>query len=228
MATPTAAGLAALVRQYFEHGYYPTGHARAGHGLSPSAALVKGILIASAVDLTRLGCTRVAPIPSLDQGWGLVQLDQALFLADAPGRRLLVRDADVGFSAPTDMPRATSFTVTSSEPLKVVLVWTDYPSTAAAAVHLVNDLDLTVNGPDGHFLGNVIGGGVSLPGGFPDRLNNVEVVVVERPTPGRWTVTVSPHLIAHGPQDHALVVTGALRAAPRRPRGGGRLGPINP
>ena len=41
MACPAVTGSAALVRQYFEDGFYPTGAANAPDGFNPSAALVK-------------------------------------------------------------------------------------------------------------------------------------------------------------------------------------------
>lgn len=46
MATPLTAGHAALVRQYFEEGYYPTGVKGEGKSITnPSAALIKAILM---------------------------------------------------------------------------------------------------------------------------------------------------------------------------------------
>lgn len=37
---------------------------------------------------------------------------------------------------------------TAKKPLKITLVWSDYPSSPAAKINLVNDLDLIVVGPD--------------------------------------------------------------------------------
>jgi subtilisin family serine protease len=215
MASPTVAGLAALVRQYFVDGYYPNGAADSGHGLTPSAALVKTMLIASAVDLSTEGCDRVRPVPSRDQGWGEVRLDRVLHFA-GDNLQLLVDDHRDGFSSAAEPAVATVVRNSGEAPLKVVLVWTDPPSTSLAAVNLVNDLDLRVSGPDGDYLGNVFSGGVSVTGGGADRLNNVEVVWLPAPSAGRWTVTVSPYAVNLGPQDYALVVTGATRPATAR------------
>lgn len=52
MATPVMAGAAALVRQYFADGFYPTGKKTASDGFSPSAALVKAMLVSSASLIT--------------------------------------------------------------------------------------------------------------------------------------------------------------------------------
>jgi len=145
MATPTAAGLAALVRQYYQDGFYPGG-AASKNGFQPSGALVKATLIASAVDLSTLGCSAVDPIPSRDQGWGLVQLDRALAF---PGSEhiLVVDDHRTGFSSPAGDPVRLPMLMTERTALKVVVVWTDPPSTSSAETNLVNDLDLKVTGP---------------------------------------------------------------------------------
>jgi subtilisin family serine protease len=218
MATPTAAGLGALVRQYFVDGFYPDGRPNPAAGFAPSAALVKAALIASAVDLTTLGCSDVRPIPSPDQGWGMIQLDRVLHFPDAPFR-LLVTDRGGPFASSADAAVVSDFRVMSPGPLKVVLVWTDPPSSSLAETNLVNDLDLVVAGPDGTFLGNQFVEGVSVRGGSGDRLNNVEVVWRPEARPGRWTVSVSPHRIAESGQDFALVVTGPIaldQGLPRR------------
>jgi len=210
MASPTAAGLAALVRQYYTDGYYPHGMAQLRSRFVPSAALVKATLIASAVDLSRLGCSSVDPIPSRDQGWGMVQLDRALYFAGSSDFRLVIADDRDGFPTADAEPSSTRLVVTGSAPLKVVLVWTDPPSTAAASSNLVNDLDLVVSGPLGRFYGNALSAGESVPWGEPDRRNNVEVVWLPEAAGGVWQVAVKPHAIAAAPQDYALVITGAV------------------
>jgi len=221
MATPTAAGLAALVRQYFTDGFYPGGSADSGSAFIPSAALVKAMLIASAVDLTTLGCAGIDPIPSRDQGWGMVQLDRALHFEGEPGG-LVVDDHRAGFQTVADAPVRRTVFVAEQTDLKVVLVWTDPPSSSLAEVNLVNDLDLTVSGYDGIYRGNYMGGGVSFAGGEPDRINNVEVVWLPDVTPGWWTVEVTPHDIAVADQDFALVIVGDVDVHRGRFRRGGQ------
>jgi hypothetical protein len=206
MATPVVAGLAALVRQYFTDGFYRRGVSTPALGFEPTAALVKATLIASAVDLTELGCSWAGEVPSRLQGWGLVQLDRAL-LVGAEARRLLVADERARFGGSGDEPVRLQVTSGEPGPLKVVLAaWTDPPSTSAAAVNLVNDLDLVVGGPDGTFLGNHLLAGASQPGGAADRLNNVEVVWLPQAAQGPWTVEVRPHAIREPGQGFALVV----------------------
>ena len=91
------------------------------------------------------------------------------------------------------------------------MVWSDYPSTDAATVNLVNDLDLEVTAPGGAvYRGNVFSGGWSAAGGTADRRNNVENVYVQAPAVGTWTVTVKGYNVPNGPQPFALVVDGSF------------------
>jgi hypothetical protein len=76
--------------------------------------------------------------------------------------------------------------------LKVTLVWTDYPAAPNSGSPLVvNDLDLSVQGPDGLFLGNRFGGDEwSDPGGSADVYNVVENVYLQGVLGGTYVVTV--------------------------------------
>jgi len=204
MAAPGVAGLSALTREYFTAGFYPSGAANLADAFVPSGALLKAVLINSGESMPG-----VSAIPSNCQGWGRVLLDNALSFP-AQTRKLWVEDDAAGFSlAAMGTAKTFTFDVASDlEPLEVTLTWTDFPSTPAAAAHLVNDLDLTVTGPGGTFLGNVFTGGVSATGGTADRVDTVEQVLLAAPTAGEYTVTVSAFNIPQGPQPFALVVTG--------------------
>ena len=99
MSAAVTAGAAALARQYFIEGRYPSGAPVAAHAFTPSAALLKATLIHSAVPDTvesppsgagfsfaELNPTAAAPIPrqtgpTPKSGFGRVQLDTALKLA---------------------------------------------------------------------------------------------------------------------------------------------------
>ena len=52
MATPLIAGSAALVREFFEKGFYPSGSRQGGDGFKPMGSLVKAVLIHSAQDIS--------------------------------------------------------------------------------------------------------------------------------------------------------------------------------
>lgn len=205
MATPGVAGLAALTRQYYADGYYPSGAPNAPDGFNPSAALVKATLINSSTQMSGEGT-----IPNNIQGWGRVLLDNALHL-QGETQKLFIDDNAAGFpNGSSGDTRTYQISVAAGQPFEVTLAWTDYPSTPAASINLVNDIDLEVSGPDGTFFGNVFSGGQSATGGVADRRNNVEQVLRTSPTAGLWTITLRSFTVPQGPQPFALVVTGAI------------------
>ncbi len=103
-------------------------------------------------------------------------------------------------------------------PVKVALVWSDYPTTLPAAKDLVNDLDLTVTGPDGKiYHGNKFdtSTGFSTPFSAPDptqydSTNNVEVVNINPSATGPLEIAVNGSTVPDGPQPFALVINGAV------------------
>ncbi|HEX3765559.1 MAG TPA: S8 family serine peptidase [Kofleriaceae bacterium] len=210
MASPGAAGMAALVRQYYTDGYYPSGAPVAGHGFAPSAALVKATLLNSTQQMAGSGA---GPLPDACQGWGRVLLENALYFT-GQARRLVATD-DPGFpQGGAGQQRTFTVQVEAGESLRATLGWTDFPSTPAASVNLENDLDLEVTGPSGTFLGNVFAGGQSATGGSADRINNVEQVLLAAPAPGIYTITVRAFNVPSSAQPFALVISGGINRAP--------------
>ncbi len=199
MRPALAAGAAAVVRDYLASGE--------AHG-NPSSALIKAILINSAVDISGYGVPSQEagqPIPNNHEGWGRIDLAAATNGTD----RTFVDDPSLALT--TNVTHAFSFTATNSTiPLKASLVWTDYPGTPAASRQLVNNLDLALIAPDGSttYYGNNFSGGWSSAGGVGDQLNNVENVYVQSPTTGVWTINVVGSNVPQGPQPYALVVFG--------------------
>ena len=210
MSNPIAAGGATVVKDYYSK----------ARGINASAALVKATLINSAVDLADENNDGANdndfPIPNNHEGWGLVNLDGA---TDGT-----IQFADEGTGLATGGTQTFNVTPTGG-PLKVTLVWSDYPSTETATINLVNDLDLTVSGGSGTFLGNVFSGGWSATGGSADRRNNVENVYIQSPGAGTYTLTVNAYNVPNGPQKFALVVDGGTLSAPPPPTSTGFLSP---
>ncbi|MDX2146915.1 MAG: S8 family serine peptidase [Planctomycetota bacterium] len=205
MATPALAGAAILAREYFTDGFYPTGLPRASDAFSPSGSLLKAMLANTGQDLEPAG------FPGVREGWGRVRLDDGLFF-DGDTRRLIVRDVrrtDPG-ALETGASGSLLFRVRStSEPLRVTLVYADAPANALAAFTPVNDLDLTVFNEQGQdYLGNNFAEGFSSRGGNPDPLNNLEQVHLATPQAGVWSVQVRGTAVNQGPQGFAVVVTG--------------------
>lgn len=209
-SAPTMAGAAALVRQYYTDGFYPSGAARPADRFTPSAALLKATLIASARPAPFLmtsssGPIATKPVPSYEQGFGFPVLDDALYFP-GDGSKLRVTEASL-------QPNETAtyqFNVRPGTPLKAVLVWTD-----PAGVPLVNDLDLRVADP----AASAVWGNDRLHPGQADRLNNVEAVSILQPLTGTYTISVSANRLGSGTsQSYALVVTGDLTDAATRTR----------
>lgn len=206
MATPAVSGVAALVRQYYMEGFYPTGARTASDEFVPTGQLIKATLVNSAADMTG-----VAGFPNITEGWGRVLADNALYFAGDTAS-LVVRE--LRNSAPdaleTGDARSLGVSPQSGQPLKVTLCWADVAGEDNAAFAPVNDLDLVVTSPGGvTYRGNVFSGGESAPGGESDLANNLEQVLVTAPEPGVWEVRVEGAGVNVGRQGYALVVTGA-------------------
>ena len=218
---PLVAGAAALIRQYYREGFLDGG-VPSSSGFVPSSALVKATLVAGARFAPRFDDGQgpvpdpVDPVPSYDQGYGMPVLDDALVLAGDP-ETLWVRDID-SLSLEEGKSVSYRFDVREGGRFRIVLAWIDPPGEGsrqpAAVPRLVNDLDLKLVGPSG----TVHRGNEDL-GGTPDRLNNLEVINVEAPIPGRYTVVIETHAIRSGHrQSAALVVSGRLDEVSSRRR----------
>lgn len=216
MATPTIAGSAALVRQYFQSGFYPSGIANASAGFTPTGALIKAVLIAGATSLGGFEADTGLPVPappSYSQGYGRVFLGQSLYLQGNPysPQKLAVLDA-----VPIAGGDVHQFCITATGgPLSIALVWSDYPGDPTAVYSLVNNLDLVVRaeGFNGQpLLGN--GGGVK-DASVPDQSNNVEVVSMEAFPPGKVSIQVLGTTVQAltGGQHYSLVVNGNFQGA---------------
>ncbi|MEM3738881.1 MAG: fibronectin type III domain-containing protein [Thermoplasmata archaeon] len=214
MATPCAAGNAALVRQYFMEGWYPTGTKNPANAFTPSAALLKAVLMVGGVELTGSysDMNNEGKFPNNSQGWGRINLDNSLYFSgDTLGLQIV--DETTGIS--TGQYKEYQYTISSNaQPFKVILTWTDYPGTVGASKALVNNLDLKVTAPDGSvYLGNVFSGknpGHSVTGGSPDTLNVEEGVILPTPVTGTYTIRVTATNVPNGPQPFALAVIGAF------------------
>lgn len=201
MATPLVAGAAVLVREWL---------GRQGMA-NPSAAALKAMLLNTTTDIAP-GQYVVAgrqEIPSARPnsvaGWGRTSLE---FLRTPAPYQFWLDDHTAGLVS-GELVRYTSsarrpLTVRSSaQSLRVMLVWTDPPASLSAARQLVNDLDLVVRGPNGQ---EYRGNGTATP----DRVNNVEGVVIEQPQLGSYSIEVQAYNVPIRAQPFALVVSGHL------------------
>ena len=215
-AAPSASGSAALVRQYFTEGFYPSGAAVASNGFIPSGALVRATLLNGAADMTS-----VQGWPNMTEGWGRILIDNALWFSGvtpAESRRLVLRD--IRNSDPRALENFEGLTysidvTSSSQPLKFTLTWTDQPAELFSSLAMVNNLDLVVTSPAGvTYLGNNFNLRFSVPGGVADDRNLVEQINVPSPVTGRWLVSVVGTNVPMGPQGFALVTSGSVLDVP--------------
>lgn len=179
MATPLVAGAVALVREAL----------RKRHGLAtPSAALLKAVLIAGAVRLPKTA--PAGTVVDNHQGFGAVHLDRSL--------TTLILAADGAPMASGEAALQTLQVATAGRTLRVVLAYSDFPGKG-----LINNLNLLVTSPSGRrYVGNQRSG--SRGALVTDTQNNVELVQVARAAKGTWTVQVVASNVVQGPQDHAL------------------------
>ncbi len=189
MATPLAAGAAAVVRQ----------HLIEERGLGqPSAALIKAVMMHTAKDLFpgQYGTGQDQEIPkkrpNIEEGYGRVDVQQAVSL---PSSALLL-DESLGLSA--DQVIEKSVSVGTGQGLHATLVYNDAPGAVSAAIALVNDLDLEVITPSGQ---------VITPN---DHINNTETVELASAAAGTYRVRVKGIRVAQGKagkQPFALVAS---------------------
>lgn len=212
-ASPAAAGGATLVRQYFTDGYYPSGARNAANSFNPSNALIKALVLISGRNMTGNYTADGAPLaekaslPSMGQGWGRMTLDDALYF---PGdRRELKVLADIWNGATaTDATRPATnaaimagqthtyqlTNVSTVEPLRITLVWSDPNAAPYVTTALINNLNLEVTDPNGQvYRGNVnFQSAYSQPAGSTafDSKNPLEAVYIQYPSAGTYTVKV--------------------------------------
>jgi hypothetical protein len=211
-ASANAAAAAALVRQYFTEGWYPSGVKNKEHQIpKPTGALIKAVLLNATDDMT--GHPRY---PSKTEGWGLIRLDRTLYF-DGGQRHLAVRALrhDYGIES-NEVHRCGLHVRDDTQPLKITLVWMDPPPAPNGyASPSTNHIEMIVKDPNGVlYLGNDIDPttGFSRPGanGPADRLNNVQMVIVKNPPAGGWSIRTTATLTAGKRQGYALVASGRL------------------
>ncbi len=206
-STPHAAGAAALVRQYFTEGWWVTGSADAANALTPTGALMRAVLVCSAVDMSGH-----AGYPNNTEGWGILRLDRALMFSDN-SRNLVVRDVrnTLGLRAGENFTQRYTINQASRQ-LRVVLAYTDAPGTTGAVRTLVNNLNLRVVDPagvryDGNDFDPATGRSKAGSTSAGDAINTIEVVMVDNAAQGVWEITVNATAVTVNRQGFGLAIT---------------------
>jgi subtilisin family serine protease len=186
MATPLVAGVVALVREYLDKNKSIS---------NPSAALIKAMLINGATDIT-------GTVPDMNQGWGFVNLNGSIYEDD----NFILNLVDYSSGLSTSEEYSYNFTIVKSvSPLKISVVWSDYPGSVGAGVKLVNNLDVVLVSPNGtEYFGNDF---TSPFNDTKDILNNVEGIRILSPEIGVYSLKVKGYNIPSGPQPFAFVIS---------------------
>lgn len=192
-AAASVAGLATVVRQYFIDGFYPTGLSNALNTKTPSAALMKAMLITSARPVSSFVDSegQVSEISagsllgaSFEGGFGSVDLNRVLYFDQRSNFSLFILEGDIATNETSSYCFELSHEYCSSKlELIVTLVWTDYPAFPASVRQLVNDLDLVIiqsygAGKESIHYGNGPYDTITEDD-TADRLNNVEKISVK-------------------------------------------------
>ncbi|HOW69423.1 MAG TPA: S8 family serine peptidase [Phycisphaerae bacterium] len=193
MATPAVTGVSALLLQDYKR-LYP------GTPLPPNAML-KAVLAQTAADLGIVG-------PDYQTGYGSVRAREAVDLLRTGSLREGSLSQGESKTYLVQVPPGTTS-------LKATVAWDDPPAAVNTIPALVNDLDVVAIGPAGtdiHYPWTLepLHPEREAVRSQPDRLNNLEQVVVDSPEPGLWMVRIHGYTVPVGPQSYSLVATPSL------------------
>jgi serine protease AprX len=204
MAAPYVAGCAALVREYYQ---------KKESWANPSAALLKATLINGTMRMT--GKDAIAALdgePNFHQGFGRIDMARSIPNPLSPTLKLAFADTWKDPSSVLRSPgQVLRYQVTAKDkmPLRFCLAWTDVPGRG-----LQNQLFLQVEDPAGRKCsGNSRAATKFVPisGTTADPSNNVQIVRIDKPRAGPYTITVTAMQLAK-PQAIALIITGNLQS----------------
>lgn len=220
MATPTAAGNAALIIQYFEDESFWQQYCNKAYdscqdgAFTPSGPLLKALTLHSGERMTAYNGagsqrTDLGEAPDFYQGYGRMTLTKLLNLEtpDTANFTLFVKDGQL-----FEMTENT-YTVSiksAKYPLRVTISWYDPPNGVFAAKVLLHDLDLMVVSPSGQqFYGNShSSSGLPTMGASRDEVNTNEQLTIDSPIVGHWKIFVQAKMLTEAAiQKYSIVIT---------------------
>lgn len=215
MATPITTGAAALVRQYFIEGFFPTGSRISENAFQPSGTLVKAVLANGGQEIAGIhnGGTTTTPSSAYDihQGFGRVNLLKSLPLAGENtfiGKSFDRQSVNDGETKKHTLKIDKPATCLETQ-MRATLAWADPPGGSGCVRCLLNDLDLSItkNGTSTVYYPN----GLSSP----DTVNNVERIIIDDIQDGDvFIVNVKASNLDRDKQVFSLIVTGCLDCEP--------------
>lgn len=181
MSGPSVCGSVVLLSQLWRQEH-------SGRMLAPD--VIRGVLALTARDKFNTG-------PDYRYGFGMVDCQAAadLILADKQNGKQIVR----GAARSGDVIEYSISVSSSSQPLRVVLSWLDVYANTNANPVLVNDLDVELVAPGGGTTFYPYAGVTSASNGDEDHTftttgantrDNIELVNVDSPATGTWTLLV--------------------------------------
>ena len=220
-SSPVVAGNAALIRQYFEEGWFPCGSKSCNNNNSqtsnPSGSLVKAILMNGSIQTI----TNVQKVPAgqvlervkeydNNAGMGLVNMVNSLPLKgvnDLNG--VVVNNRLINDGRFDTILIKTRSSCSSRDWVRTTLSWYDPPGATNCAHCLINDLDLIVEKMNGR---NVVEK-TYYPNGLnrKDSKNNVERIRITNGGGGMlFKITVRASNLATRNQKYSLIATGCF------------------
>ena len=187
-AAPGIAGITAMLHSAYSDLF---------GGAIADAALLKACLLNTANDYGNKG-------PDFTFGWGLVNA----------GKAVKTLEENRWIKSTVEINESSSFSIDVPEDVaefKVMIYWADPESATGTTKALINDLDLQVVTSDQVYLPWVLdhspnAASLSQPATTGiDRLNNMEQVSIENPTPGLYKAEINGFNIPNGVHEYYLV-----------------------
>ena len=232
MATPVAAGTAALIRQYFHDvAFWPSvcehmlpyadhdiinsftnfDNLCVSSGVSISGAMLKALMLQSGNPMPPgAGSGISAAPPDNRQGFGHLQLTNVLIEpVSSPNQNSYIPSLFLDESVLYSFSERTYHVSVTSDgsPLRATLSWFDPPNPEFSARVVLHDLDLVLTSPSGEmYIGNYKGSATSDSLSFRDESNNNEQISVSAAEIGVWTLQVQSKLLTQSPTQMFSVV----------------------
>ena len=201
MATPNVAGTLALLQEHYMN----------LNGNPMRSATLKGLVIHTTDE------TGPAMGPDYMYGWGLVNGERAASVISARQvNDIVLQELQLKNGGSYQLELVSNGT----EPLKASIVWTDpagsvlSPSLDPTDRTLVNDLDLRISKGTSNFYPwslDPYNPSAAANRNMKNYVDNVEVVLIENPAPGNYTLTVSHEGYMSSNQNFSLIITGATQ-----------------
>lgn len=235
-SAPVVSGSAAIVRQYFEEGWFPCGSKGCGISIKPSGALIKAVLMNGAQDLKQVQAiipmekTLLETVSTYDgnQGFGLVNLLKSLPLQGSnevssfAANDEIIQDGQQKYFYVKAKNRWCS-----TKNLSVTLAWYDIGGASGCTKCLVNDLDLFVHTMrwDGRVKYNTRQAPNGLNQNEKDDRNNVERIRFDMKNGQTYRITVDAGNLAQPDINFSLIATGCFKVVekPNRKKVRGRV-----